>query len=96
MESISTLDPQNYKSKFQGAYGSVYRLNLHISIMKAMFHWARRNDILDCHQMVFDAFAEPGYRIAEMFGNLNFLDACPRNPANVLARVGLTASLPLV
>ena len=47
IESISTLDLQNYKRKLQGAYGSVHRLNLHISVMKAMFHWARRNDILE-------------------------------------------------
>jgi len=47
IESISTLDLQNYKRKLQGAYGSVHRLNLHISLMKAMFHWARRNDILE-------------------------------------------------
>ena len=47
IKNISTLDLQNYKRKLQGAYGSVYRLNLHISIMKAMFHWARKNDILE-------------------------------------------------
>jgi len=29
IESISTLDLQNYKRKLQGAYGSVHRLNLH-------------------------------------------------------------------
>jgi len=47
IESISTLDLQNYTRKLQSAYGSVHRLNLNISIMKAMFHWARRNDILE-------------------------------------------------
>jgi len=47
IESISTLDLQNYKRKLQGAYGSVCRLNLHISIMKSMFHWASKNDILE-------------------------------------------------
>lgn len=47
IKNISTLDLQNYKRKLQGAYGSVYRLNLHISIMKAMFHWARKDDILE-------------------------------------------------
>ena len=47
IKSISTLDLQNYKRKLQGAYGSAHRLNLHISAMKAMFHWARRNDILE-------------------------------------------------
>jgi len=47
IESIATLDLQNYKRKLQSAYGSVHRLNLNINIMKAMFHWARRNDILE-------------------------------------------------
>jgi len=47
IESISTLDLQNYKRKLQSAYASVDRLNLNISVMKAMFHWARRNDVLE-------------------------------------------------
>jgi len=46
MKGISTLDLQNYKRKLQSAYGSAHRLNLHIGAMKAMFHWARKNDIL--------------------------------------------------
>jgi len=41
------LDLQSYKRKLQGAYSLVHRLNLHISVMKAMFHWARRNDVLE-------------------------------------------------
>ena len=40
------MDLQNYKRKLQAAYGSAHRLNLHIGVMKAMFHWARKNDIL--------------------------------------------------
>jgi integrase len=47
IKSIQTLDLQNYKRRLQKSYGSVCRLNLHISIMKAMFHWARKNDILE-------------------------------------------------
>ena len=47
VESISTLDLQNYKRKLQTSYCSAHRLNLHISIMKAMFHWARKNDITE-------------------------------------------------
>ena len=47
IESILTLDLQNYKRRLQGSYRSVHRQNLHISVMKAMFHWARRNDILE-------------------------------------------------
>ena len=47
IKSVSTLDLQNYKRRLQKHYGSVCRLNLHISIMKALFHWARKNDILE-------------------------------------------------
>jgi hypothetical protein len=45
IKSISTLDLQNYKRKLQIAYGSAHRLNLNIGVVKAMFHWARKNDI---------------------------------------------------
>jgi len=47
IESISTLDLQNHKRRLQSHYASVDRLNLNISDMKAMFHWARRNDVLE-------------------------------------------------
>lgn len=47
IESISTLDLQNYKHKLQNSYASVDRQNLHIGLMKAMFHWARKNDVLE-------------------------------------------------
>ena len=47
IESISTLDLQNYKRKLQSSYASVNRQNLHIGLIKAMFHWARKNDVLD-------------------------------------------------
>jgi len=47
VNKISTLDLQNYKRMIQKSHVSVCRLNLHISIMKAMFHWARKNDILE-------------------------------------------------
>jgi len=46
IKSISKLSLQNYKRSLQKHYSSVCRLNLHLSIMKAMFHWARKNDIL--------------------------------------------------
>ena len=46
INNISTLDLQNYKRRIQKSHVSVCRLNLHISIMKALFHWARRNDVL--------------------------------------------------
>ena len=46
IKSISTLDLQNYKRRIQKNHVSVCRLNLHISIMKALFHWARKNDVL--------------------------------------------------
>jgi integrase len=47
IKGISTLDLQNYKRRLQNAYGSAHRPNLHIGVMKAMFHWARRNEILE-------------------------------------------------
>ncbi len=46
VKSISTLSLQNYKRNLQKHYKSVSRSNLHLSIMKAMFHWAKKNDIL--------------------------------------------------
>ena len=47
ISDISTLDLQNYKRTLQKSKISVYRLNLHVSILKALFHWARKNDILE-------------------------------------------------
>ena len=46
IKSITTLSLQKYKRSLQKHYSSVCRLNLHLSIMKAMFHWAKKNDIL--------------------------------------------------
>jgi integrase len=47
ISNISTMELQNYKRRLQNRYGSAHRLNLHIGVMKAMFHWARKNDILE-------------------------------------------------
>ena len=48
INEISALDLQNnYKRKLKRAYNSAHRMNLHISIMKTMFHWAGKNDVLD-------------------------------------------------
>jgi len=48
IKDISTLDLQNYKRKLQKQYNSSgHRLNLHISNLKTLFHWAKKNDILD-------------------------------------------------
>jgi len=47
IEQISALDLQNYKKGLQKGFGSTHRINLHVSIMKSMFHWARKNDILE-------------------------------------------------
>ena len=47
LDEISALDLQNYKKKLQRTYASAHRVNLHISVMKAMFHWARKNDVLE-------------------------------------------------
>ena len=46
INKISTLALQHYKRKIQKSHVSASRLNLHISIMKALFHWARKNDVL--------------------------------------------------
>ena len=47
IKDISTLDFQNYKRKLQKQYTkSAHRLNLHISNLKTLFHWAKKNDIL--------------------------------------------------
>lgn len=47
INDISTLDLQNYKRKLQQHYNkSSHRLNLHISNMKTLFHWAKKNDVL--------------------------------------------------
>jgi integrase len=46
INNISTLDLQDYKRRIQKSHVSVCRLNLHISIMKALFHWAGKNDVL--------------------------------------------------
>jgi integrase len=47
IDEVSTLDLQNYKKKLNRAYNSAHRMNLNISIMKTMFHWAKKNDMLD-------------------------------------------------
>jgi hypothetical protein len=41
------LDLQNYKRKLKNSYASVGRQDLHIALMKAMFHWAKTNDVLE-------------------------------------------------
>ena len=46
INKISTMDLQNYKRKIQKSHVSVSRLNLHISIMKALFHLTRKNDVI--------------------------------------------------
>lgn len=47
IDEISTLNLQGYRRKLQKAYSTAHRMNLHISIMKAMFHWAKKNDVRD-------------------------------------------------
>ncbi|MHC4999802.1 MAG: tyrosine-type recombinase/integrase, partial [Planctomycetota bacterium] len=47
IKDISTLDLHNYKRKLEKQYtASNHRLNLHISNLKTLFHWATKNDIL--------------------------------------------------
>ena len=47
VRAISILDLQNYQRKLQNAYATAHRPNFHIGTIKAMFHWARRNDVLE-------------------------------------------------
>ncbi|MBW1791653.1 MAG: tyrosine-type recombinase/integrase [Deltaproteobacteria bacterium] len=47
LSEISTLDLQNYKKKLLKSYGSTHRVNLNLAIMKAMFHWAKKNEVLE-------------------------------------------------
>ena len=47
IDEISTLDLQSYRRKLQQTYSTAHRMNLHISIMKAMFHWAKKNEVLN-------------------------------------------------
>jgi len=46
INEISALDLQNYKRQLVKSYSSKHRINLNLAIMKAMFHWARKNDVL--------------------------------------------------
>ncbi len=45
IKDITTLDLHHYKRQIMQQY-SAERVNLNISVMKAMFHWAKKNDIL--------------------------------------------------
>jgi len=47
LSEISTLDLQNFKKKLLKSYSSAHRVNLNIGIMKAMFHWARKNEVVE-------------------------------------------------
>ncbi len=47
VNTITALDLQNYKRKLQKSYNSANRINLHIAIMKSMFHWAKKNEVLE-------------------------------------------------
>lgn len=47
IDEITALDLQNYRRKLLRSYKSGHKINLHIAIMKATFHWARKNEVLD-------------------------------------------------
>lgn len=44
---ICTLDLQDFKKKLVKKFKSAHRINLNISIMKAMFHWAKKNEVVE-------------------------------------------------
>ena len=46
ISEIRTMYLQNYRNKLLRAYNSAAGLNLNIAIMKAMFHWAKKNDVV--------------------------------------------------
>ncbi|MBW7992218.1 MAG: phage integrase family protein [Planctomycetes bacterium] len=46
ISSIRTIDLQNYRNMLIQKYGTPSGANLNIAIMKAMFNWAKKNDIL--------------------------------------------------
>jgi len=46
VSEITALDLQNYKRNLNKSY-SQNRINLNLAIMKAMFHWAKKNDVLN-------------------------------------------------
>jgi len=43
---IKTIDLQDYRNRLIGKYESAAGTNIHLAIMKAMFPWAKKNDIL--------------------------------------------------
>ncbi len=46
VDDIETLDLQKYRTSLMKKYNSPSGVNLNIAIMKAMFHWAKKNEIL--------------------------------------------------
>jgi len=46
ISEIRTMDIQNYRNKLLKKYNSAAGLNLNLAIMKAMFHWAKKNDVV--------------------------------------------------
>ena len=46
IDEITTMDIQSYRNELLKKYNSPSGLNLNIAIMKAMFHWAKRNDVV--------------------------------------------------
>ncbi|MBC8217671.1 MAG: hypothetical protein H8E73_04345 [Planctomycetes bacterium] len=46
ISSIRTIDLQDYRNMLIQKYGTPAGANLNIAIMKAMFNWAKKNDIL--------------------------------------------------
>lgn len=46
VDEIDSLDLQKYRNKLLEKYTSPAGVNLNIAIMKAMFHWAKKNEIL--------------------------------------------------
>ena len=45
VSEIRTIELQNYRTKLLKSYGSSSGVNINLAIMKAMFHWAKKNEV---------------------------------------------------
>ena len=46
VSELRTADLQDYRNKLLKRHSSAASINFHLAVMKAVFHWAKRNDIL--------------------------------------------------
>lgn len=46
VSEIRTVELQNYRTKLLKSYGSSSGVNINLAIMKSMFHWAKKNEVV--------------------------------------------------